>query len=490
MLDDLFKKIDAEINLLTNLKKRNSIRLQALANELDRRFNKVATFRTRGDFYAWIACDDNLPSPTASESDNLLYDEYKDKINKLMSGMVLFTPTTVICSRSGEETSDFVTVDGKYVSRSMLTDNDFYCDYCKEYHNTMNTDIYRTVGGGKICERASKNFYQRCPQCGLYEQSGRMRYSTRDCLCRECYAKLEKYRIKSYHDTPMLMGYEYDKETCKNVGVSMDNFKGYGIELEVDCGGENDVTSKDIIQLLNEEVYTMHDGSIGNGFEIITHPHTEEALYNMNWEETFKWLLNKGYRSHDVSTCGLHMHISRRLFKDNEAICKMMYFYEKFRNDVIKMSRRTTDRVERWAGFYSMPHRVTKSFIIDAFNAYNGAGHSSRYKCVNLTNRNTIEIRIMKGTLRLETFLATLDFIITVAKNSNEISWDDIDNQELWLKGLKVDTVDYLVSRKAFNKKTSRIVRNSEPSEQSIVISDDEIETIKFRLEEINKQCV
>lgn len=490
MLDDkLFEEIYSQIEICKKLKLRRNHLLKQLIDKMEERFNPRVSPRYRVAESMWGAVLEPIPTEPVHLDER--YTKCLETIGKLDRGELFDSPTTIVCSRSGEETNDFVQVDGKYVSRNMLTDNDFYCDYCREYHNTMHTDIYNTIGGGHICERVAVNYFHRCSQCGLYDSRENMRYTySSDCMCSRCYDKLEKYQIRGYHHSPALIGYDYDKETGKNVPMPMENFKGYGIELEIDCAGESNITSKDVIQLLDDEVYTMHDGSIDDGFEIVTHPHTEDALYNMNWADTFKWLLKKGYRSHDVDTCGLHMHISRKLFKDNESICKMMYFYEKFSQDVIKMSRRTHDRVDRWAGFYSSPRLLTKSYIIDAFNAYNFGGHSSRYKCVNLTNRNTVEIRIMRGTLKLETFLATLDFIITVAKNSNNISWEDINNQELWLKGLKDSTVDYLTSRRAFLGNTSQNNINISQSESSIVISDDEIETIKYRLEEINKECV
>ena len=122
--------------------------------------------------------------------------------------------------------------------------------------------------------------------------------------------------------------------------------------------------------------------------------------------------------------------------------------------------------------------------------SYNGGGHSCRYKCVNVTNRNTVEIRIMRGTLKLSTFLATLDFIITVAKNANNISWENINDWKLWLEGLKDETVDYLLDRRAFYGDTTQTPTEEIQREQIIYVGDDEIETIKYRLEEIDKQCV
>ena len=495
---DVFDKIDKEIEFCIKLKRRNSKKLASLIRPLDDHSERVFRETVIGEwtFRPVYSADTPLPSlkitpPAEEDQQNEKVHEYLDKVRKLQRGELFNNKKTVICSRSGEMTDDFVIVDGEYVSRAMLTDFDFFCDWCHEYHSTTHTDKYNTVMSGSICERVANRYFKVCSYCGLYERSDCMRYDGRGGhMCIQCRQKLEKYQIRSYHNTPELVGYTYDKDTNTNVGGTMTNFKGYGIELEIDCAGESDVTSKDVMQLLNNEVYTMHDGSIDNGFEIITHPHTEDALYNMNWADTFKWLLKQGYRSHDVSTCGLHMHISRKLFQDASAICKMMYFYEKFRNEVIRISRRAKDRVDRWAGFYLQPSQVTRANIENAFMSYNGGGHSCRYKCVNVTNRNTVEIRIMRGTLKLSTFLATLDFIITVAKNANNISWENINDWKLWLEGLKDETVDYLLDRRAFYGDTTQTPTEEIQREQIIYVGDDEIETIKYRLEEIDKQCV
>ena len=49
----------------------------------------------------------------------------------------------------------------------------------------------------------------------------------------------------------------------------------------------------------------------------------------MDWESVMHKAINLGYRSHQTSTCGLHIHINRNAFGDNqleqeETISKMM----------------------------------------------------------------------------------------------------------------------------------------------------------------------
>ena len=332
---------------------------------------------------------------------------------------------------------DFKILDGKKVKA--LPSDSFYCNGCGEYHSTKHTNKVVLSDGNIVCDRALKEQATTCRSCGKTFLSI---FNDFNGLCRQCFEENQKYNIKRYHDTPPLKFYDEDGQTHNTSG------EFYGLELEVDRGGERNDMSKDVIKLLHERVYTMHDGSLNNGFEIITHPHTEQALMDLNWRETFKWLIHKGYRSHDISTCGLHLHINRSVFKNSDALAKMIYFYENNFNEVIKVSRRDRDRANRWAGrYYSSDIDMVGAY--DILDRYDQQGsHDMRYKCVNLQKRNTVEIRIMRGTLNYNSFMACLDFMITVAKNSNKVT--DVNSWEQWLDGISDNTKEYLSARQAF----------------------------------------
>lgn len=54
----------------------------------------------------------------------------------------------------------------------------------------------------------------------------------------------------------------------------------------------------------------------------------------MPWEHLCGAALSMGYVSHQASTCGLHVHISRQAFGKTEqsqdtAIARVLYFFEK-----------------------------------------------------------------------------------------------------------------------------------------------------------------
>ena len=74
--------------------------------------------------------------------------------------------------------------------------------------------------------------------------------------------------------------------------------------------------------------------------------------------------------------------------------------------ELLKFSRRTQSQLNRWASRYG--YKDQPQAILD--HAKKGC-HAGRYTCVNLTNEDTIEFRIFRGTLKYNTLIATLQLI-------------------------------------------------------------------------------
>ena len=89
---------------------------------------------------------------------------------------------------------------------------------------------------------------------------------------------------------------------------------------------------------------------------------------------------------------------------------------ENFWDDIAVFSRRSRETIERWANKYNDdPAKVAK-------NWKDGSFCYERYHAVNLTNCNTIEFRMFRGTLKYNTFIATLQFcqnLIMTAKTKS-----------------------------------------------------------------------
>ena len=112
-------------------------------------------------------------------------------------------------------------------------------------------------------------------------------------------------------------------------------------------------------------------------------------------------------------------------------IARLLYFVEKFWAELLRFSRRTQSQMNRWAARYGI--RLTPSEQMS--HAKNSC--AGRYTAVNLTNADTVEIRMFRGTLKLTTLKATLQMVnhlVEVAVSMpdttvQDMSWFDfLDN--------------------------------------------------------------
>ena len=363
------------------------------------------------------------------------------------------------CSKSFETFSDLVFVDDKWLCKDCINKllqerKIFECDGCRQYHFIKN--LYKK----NMCKVAFNRCFKKCNMCGKWIDSRKHRIHITpngNFVCSHCYCpENSKYFIKRYHDTPKYK-YYYDNGRVEDTNS---DFKGFGVELEVDEGLNNsERMSRKTIEIMKDEVYCMRDGSVPEGFEIITMPHEENSLFNMPWKELFTSLKRRGYNSERLGRCGLHLHISTSLFKDDIAIQKMIYFYEKFKDDISKFSRRESKEISRWSSFYCSKKNVTFDDAVNVLDDYtsNYIVHDYRYRCVNLQPiKRTIEIRIMRGTIDYRDFTATLKFMIEIAKMANEISMEDIDDYTKWLKNVDKNCIRYMQKHDCFTKMYKR----------------------------------
>ena len=361
------------------------------------------------------------------------------------------------CIDCGERVSDddgryIEAVDG-FVCDSCIENNYTRCEECGDYVPVDNSSYVRSYG--RVCEHCldySGDFYfcEECEEWVRYDDWDEYEDSCRDCARAN---SRNNAIIRGYHDAPPL-------EFIGDLGQSMYNFYG-GIEVEVDTkyGETSNVQGalNRIVEIAGDHLHFERDGSLGSySFEMVTQPHTIEELYALDWRGILGACKENGMSAHDVGTCGLHMHFSRTGFGEdtetqNDNITKLIQFYELYWSDILKVSRRTEAQVADWARRYDrINHRELKSIV-------NSNGHGSRYHAVNVTNRNTVEIRITRGTLKYETFMACLDFMVTLVKNCVTIDYKDITDPRVWLKGIKSETRDYIQSVGAFANDTNYI---------------------------------
>lgn len=186
----------------------------------------------------------------------------------------------------------------------------------------------------------------------------------------------------------------------------------------------------------NTFAYYMKDSSVDKGLELITQPATFAAHEQLEdqYRQLFAMIKDHGFGSDRFQTCGYHIHFNRSYFDESPDFftVKLLYLVEKFWRDLVLLSRRDYDRIVRWANKYN----DTPQKVVDNFKG--GCCHSDRYHAINLTNANTIEFRIYKGTLDVDKFLATMELtrnLIVAAKTKSPCELQSMQFSELITSG-------------------------------------------------------
>lgn len=294
------------------------------------------------------------------------------------------------------------------------------CHFCGERHLSFK---YINFEKNFVCVCSScLSEMSQCNRCGSFFNR-KIGIETRDgrMLCPEC-SKFEY--VTPYHRY-------YPK--IEFFGNNRDNSVPYlGLELEVDFGGETDKNAKEIVKILNKNKifgYCSHDGSLENGFEIITQPATME--YHNGIKHVYSAMMEKlkemDYSSHNTTTCGLHIHFNRSFFGDSDTrnLSKFIFLTEKFWKEIVVYSRRTEKRMERYA------KKISPIPINEYINVGNKSrSHDYHYYSVNIANEDTIELRTFKGTLNVDTLLATLQLVNNMAIMAKEKPLSELQNMK------------------------------------------------------------
>ena len=350
-----------------------------------------------------------------------------------------------ICDYCGMELAED---EGTYVDDELLcddcvADHCITCDHCGE---TIWTADCVTDDNSFLCQSCFDAHYHRCESCDRIISDDDCYWHDDLPYCESCYEDLEdEIEDYSYKPTPIFYG---------------DGKRYFGVELEVDDGGkdnDNAYRLKNIGNAQLETIYIKSDGSLDDGFEIVSHPmtldyHTEE----MNWKGIFQEAVSMGYRSHQTSTCGLHVHVNRNAFGDNqteqeEVISRILFFVEKHWNELFTFSRRSSYNMSRWSARFGF-EKTGKQILEKAKNGCNG-----RYVAINLNNYHTIEFRLFRGTLKYNTFIATLQMVNHICDVAISFSEEGIDAMS-WSEFVssieEPELIQYLKERRLYVNET------------------------------------
>lgn len=356
-----------------------------------------------------------------------------------------------ICAYCGEEhdVNAMTEIRGDWVCYDCRDEWFFQCDNCGEWHDA---DYAVSINRGEEywCEECADNYAYQCDDCGEYFTDDRLVSTNDPALCYSCYGSgrwvscadcgdiiheddaywsdrdeeyycrdcIDDHRYDEDDDIIHEYGYKPEPEIRRRKGEA-DTELTFGVELEVDKGDCATDTAEDVTDAGEGRVYCKRDGSLDSGFEIVSHPGTlAHHMYEMHWSNISRICRKAGFKSHDTTTCGLHVHVGRAQLGEDfgaqyDAIANAIILVSSLRESIVPFTRRQEYALSRWAALPTLDMTLPADELRQQAmqTRYNG-----RYQAINLQNDATIEFRIFKGTLNRDTLIASLQLVSNLCK--------------------------------------------------------------------------
>lgn len=419
------------------------------------RFNEILDRRTNLNHGDWFLCEHyGLPFP----QDQARYTSVGDH-----------GPYSDVCVEDDLESADLCWAEG---TRS--EGNELLC---------RQQDCRETDSGDWITERLYEYEYRYCDSCGgLFHENDVYYRETRDAqYCEHCDPGEDEDDEES-DDGRALYSYSTKIERVKYVYLRH-GIRYFGLEVEMEFPGQDrsetcEWALENVDDLSSLAIF-KEDGSLSHGAELVTVPQTldywrgdnplKDLCGNTHWRRIAK--------SHNTTTCGLHIHVSRSTVPE-PVIAKLIVLMndDSMRDLVTLIARRAPTTAyclaqkKKWLSDINydwqrtvdnLGPRDAKNHLIKYVRPMRNIskvqiGQHGRYTPVNLTS-NTLEFRIFRGTLKWETILASIEFCDAVISFCTQYGAGAMNAKRFreWLAtSITRKTYpalrDYLVSRKVF----------------------------------------
>jgi hypothetical protein len=322
-----------------------------------------------------------------------------------------------VCDLCSETVAATTTTEYERENRRGVREDVCVCEYCEDNSDALRscdfcseTYIHRGAGhcwASRVCRSCSEDAYT-CYACGdLLHSDDTCSYHGDGTYCEGCVPEDdEDDDCDDECEDSSRIYCASQKISSKLFGARAD--LKLGIELEVECerGSRADCADDAWRLFADQYVIFKDDGSLNNGFEIVTRPASLETH-----KAELKDFLDKrpvALRSHDTKTCGLHIHLDRASLSDLQIGKIAAFLY----------CASSQSFVNYIAG--RKPNGYCARDLGDSV-ASGAKSKTCRYYAVNICD-NTVELRLFRGTLKLETLYARLEFAHAVATWAKDVS--------------------------------------------------------------------
>tara|TARA_R100000697_G_scaffold122978_1_gene153968 strand:- start:5754 stop:6980 length:1227 start_codon:yes stop_codon:yes gene_type:complete len=192
--------------------------------------------------------------------------------------------------------------------------------------------------------------------------------------------------------------YPYDYDVTQQLDFQSTNNETRYISTEIETERRNDCPSDivhDIHNTMSGFALCKHDGSLENGFEIVTAPATL-SVHKDRWSKFCEKNYADNLSSWNTATCGMHVHVDRASLTPLD-IGKLLVFVN---------GKRNAGFMQKIAGRDSRQWSARKfKRVKDALN------RSDKYEALATHKPKTIEFRIFKGNIAKRGILRNLEFV-------------------------------------------------------------------------------
>lgn len=255
----------------------------------------------------------------------------------------------------------------------------YYCEDDCEYHEDA---IFNQSDGYRYSPDYAERFLEQCRECGDWYDPEDLTHG----YCESC-RDYRRGMIGDYHSGR--------RRGWDPVG-DYDDPKKIGLEIETDGDDyEPERAAAELYDEFGDVLVFEEDCSLYNGLEIVTQPHTLDAMRNFDFDVLVATCLSN-YADEAPGSAGYHMHFSRAWFgstkdEQDETIARVICAYRNNWEALLHLSGR-----QEWSQVDNYAAMPAGGDDVDEILYCNGR---SRYYAVNITNRATVEFRLGAGVL-------------------------------------------------------------------------------------------
>jgi hypothetical protein len=156
--------------------------------------------------------------------------------------------------------------------------------------------------------------------------------------------------------------------------------------------------------------------------EIVTMPATLEGFRNMFPFAATDMLRENGARAWAYTSCGMHVHVSRSAFTASH-----MWKFIKWQTENWEKCAHFAGREsQQWASWNNQNMDVCKNKTSKAVKERGYNEWNNRYSALNLTQRQTIELRYFRPNLNKDGILRVIEFIQAIYDYTKQMSYRDV----------------------------------------------------------------